>query len=294
MLTGLAPPPGLTPAERALFDRIDAPIVPLDRLLSMNAQQAQLNRLVSLGIAHICGITPSDALHVLGRQDQWNVEAARLGLGLAGRRKDGAGNAIAASVEVLADMIVDRLTRQSGEAILSACLPSGSRDAADPGASPAIAAALDRRQGVVRLALSLDRPLVGLGASAPVYYPAIADLLGAESIVPADADVANAIGAVVGQVRSSVTVMILPAEDGSFLVSGAGDVQRFGDQQSAFDAGRTRARSAAEDAARCNGADTLSVVIREDVDAPEVEGAPRLVEARITATASGRPRFAGS
>ena len=41
-------------------------------------------------------------------------------------------------------------------------------------------------------------PLVGLGASAPAYYPMVAALLGAESRIPAHADVANAVGAVVG------------------------------------------------------------------------------------------------
>src|SRR5882724_7292534 len=38
-----------------------------------------LRRLVGRGLATIAAFTPSDAMHVLGRQQGWNVEAARLG-----------------------------------------------------------------------------------------------------------------------------------------------------------------------------------------------------------------------
>ncbi len=38
-----------------------------------------LRRLVDRGLATLAGFTPSDAMHVLGRQQGWNVEAARLG-----------------------------------------------------------------------------------------------------------------------------------------------------------------------------------------------------------------------
>ena len=38
-----------------------------------------LRRLVDRGLATLSAFTPSDALHVLGRQHDWSVEAARLG-----------------------------------------------------------------------------------------------------------------------------------------------------------------------------------------------------------------------
>ena len=46
-----------------------------------------------------------------------------------------------------------------------------------------------------------------MGASAPAYYPLVAALLGAKSLVPADADVANAVGAVVGRVRRETSLI---------------------------------------------------------------------------------------
>ena len=50
--------------------------------------------------------------------------------------------------------------------------------------------------------------------------------------------------------------------------------------------------TAALHAARANGADEPVVTLTEDIDAPEVEGRRKLMEARFTATASGRPRIA--
>ncbi len=282
---------GLQSQELALYERIGAVPVALESLLTSTLQKATLDRLVARGLVHICGLTPSDAMHVLGRQDQWNATAARLGAELAARVKDGSGKPIAATAEALSEMIVARLTRQSAEVILSSCLAEDGA-AIDPAVSLAVDRALKREPGIVAFSLSLDRPLVGLGASAPVYYPAIAEMLGAESSIPAEAGVANAVGAIVGQVRASVTVFVTAPDEGIFIVNGAGPSSRFLDQDQAFASARERARMAALASARSNGADEPALVMREEIDAPETEGGRRLIEARFTAVASGRPRVA--
>jgi len=282
---------GLQPQETALYERIGAVPVALESLLTSTLQKATLDRLVARGLVHICGLTPSDAMHVLGRQDQWNATAARLGAELAARVKDGSGKPIAPSAEALSEMIVARLTRQSAEVILASCLAEDGA-AIDPAVSLAVDRALKREPGIVAFSLSLDRPLVGLGASAPVYYPAIAAMLGAESFIPAEAGVANAVGAIVGQVRASVTVFVTAPDEGIFIVNGAGPSSRFLDQEQAFASARERAQGAALASARSNGADEPALVMREEIDAPEIEGSRKLVEARFTAVASGRPRIA--
>ncbi|WP_313530157.1 hydantoinase/oxoprolinase family protein, partial [Shinella sp.] len=71
---------GLTAQEQALYEKIGATPLPLDGLLLSTPQKATLDRLVARGLVHICGITPSDAMHVLGGQGQWDAVAARLGL----------------------------------------------------------------------------------------------------------------------------------------------------------------------------------------------------------------------
>ncbi|UJW75508.1 hydantoinase/oxoprolinase family protein [Rhizobium sp. SL42] len=283
---------GLQPQEAALFARIGATPLPLDQLISYTQQKATLDRLVARGLVHVIGLTPSDAMHFLGRQGQWNRDAAELGLKLAVRQKNGAGQLIAASPEALAVRIVDRLTRQSAEVILASSFAEDGIPEVDPVRSVLIDRALNREPGIARFSLSLDRPLIGLGASAAVYYPAIAQLLSAECAVPPDADVANAVGAVVGQVRSTTTVFITSPEEGLFILSGAGDSLRFVNEEEAFLAARDRASAIALEHAEASGATDAILTWREEVDAPEIEGRRKLVEARIFATVSGRPRMA--
>eukprot|EP01035_Chromulina_nebulosa_P052297 gene52297-71311_t len=79
---------GLTAPEARLYETIGATPLALDRLLTSNAQNATLNRLVSRGLVHISGFTPSDAAHVLGKQANWDLITARLGADLFARKRD--------------------------------------------------------------------------------------------------------------------------------------------------------------------------------------------------------------
>ncbi|WP_147181481.1 MULTISPECIES: hydantoinase/oxoprolinase N-terminal domain-containing protein [Alphaproteobacteria] len=285
---------GLSSQEAALFARIGPEPVALDQLLTSTPQLAMIDRLVARGLVHICGLTPSDAMHVLDRQGQWNRHAAELGLRIAARRKDGAGQPIAASSADLAQRIVDRLTRQSAEIVLMASLAESDLADIDPARSLLIDRALRRQAGIVNFSLSLDRPLIGLGASASTYYPAIGAMLASSCEVPRDADVANAIGAVVGRIRATVTTFVTAPEEGLFMLSGAGESMRFVRVQEAFSAARARAMDAALAHARQNGATDAVAVLVEEVDAPESDGSRKLIEARFIATASGRPRLASA
>jgi N-methylhydantoinase A/oxoprolinase/acetone carboxylase beta subunit len=282
---------GLTPQDEALYQRIGEKPVALNDLLMTSMQKASLDRLVSRGLVHIAGVTPSDAMHVLGRQSQWSVEAARLALELGARTKDGTGKPIATSAEAYAEKIERRMTRQSAEVILAAALSEDNVEGVDPAHSVPVERALARKPGVVRFAMSLDRPLIGLGASAHVYYPAIAEMLDAESVIPSDAGVANAIGAVAGEISQTVMVTVTSPEDGVFVISGGGDTERRVGEAQTLEAARKRASDAAIAHAIANGADEPVVHLSEVIEAPEIEGNRKLVEARFTATATGRPKI---
>jgi N-methylhydantoinase A/oxoprolinase/acetone carboxylase beta subunit len=211
---------GLSAQEAALYERVTLEPQPLDAVLTTTSQRATLDRLVARGLVLIAGFTPSDAMHVLGRQDQWNADAAVLGAEIFARRKAGSGQAVAVSALELAGMVSARLTRQSAEVILTALLAEEGIGGIDVSKSAFVERALARTPGLVRFSLRPDRPLVALGASAPVHYPAIADMLDIESFVPVHAGVANAVGAVVGQVRETVTVFVTEPDEGRFAVNG--------------------------------------------------------------------------
>lgn len=282
----------LSGQERVLYDKLTPEPQPFDALLSSPAQRATLDRLAARGLALVSGFTPSDAMHVLGRQDQWNVEAARLGAELFARRRDGRGEPLAADAEEMAALVSARMTRQSAEVILKSLFAEQDMPEPGPSAAQVIDRALARTKGYVEFALRLDRPLVALGASAPVHYPSIAAMLAADCIVPVHAGVANALGAVVGRVRETAVVFVTEPEPGNFWVNGAGEHVNREDRGEAFRLAREIADAHALALALRSGADHATLIREEAIDMPLVDGREKLVEARFMTTATGRPRIA--
>ena len=156
---------GLQPNDAALYARLESVPKPLDDVIAASSQRQSLARLVARGLAQVVGFTPSDAAHVLGRQSNWNAEAARLGAELFRRQKNGRGQAIAASGEQLAERVLTTLTRLSAEAILETAFAEQGLDGAATVAQGIVQRALDGVQGIARVQVGLDRPVVGLGAS---------------------------------------------------------------------------------------------------------------------------------
>ncbi|MEZ5783055.1 MAG: hydantoinase/oxoprolinase family protein [Rhizobiaceae bacterium] len=282
---------GLTAAEQKLFALISRVPQAIDRLLASNAQLATLNRLVSRGLAHIVGFTPSDAAHVLGLQANWNAVAARLAAELFARRRDGRGQAVAPTPEAISARVLSALTRRSAEVILETAFAEDGLDGAATVAHSLIQRAMDAHQGIARLSLALDRPVIGLGASAPLHYAGLEPLVGNRCIVPTDTDVANALGAVVGQVRVSAEATVTQPEEGLFRLS-VTPATVFQDEAAALDAAETHVRQRAMALALEAGAEMPELTIERDVRTATIEGQRRFIEAHIVAVASGRPSIA--
>jgi N-methylhydantoinase A/oxoprolinase/acetone carboxylase beta subunit len=284
---------GLSGAEERLYAAISAVPQPLDRLLTSNAQLATLNRLVARGLVHVCGFTPSDAAHVLGRQANWDADAARMGAALFARRRDGRGNQIEADAEAISARVLRAVTRRSAEAILETAFAEDGLEGPETVAHALVQRAVDGSAGIARLSVSLDRPVIGLGASAPLHYTGLDALVGNDCMVPRDTDVANALGAVVGQVRVSFEVQVSQPVEGLFRVSSSQGVVDFRSEADALAEAERVARHAIVGKAREAGASDAEISIVRDFTTATVEGQRSFIEAIVTATASGRPRIAG-
>ncbi len=284
---------GLTAPEQKLYEAIGMTPLPLDTLLTSTAQTATLNRLVARGLVHICGFTPSDAAHTLGRQANWDATAARLGAMLFARRRDGRGQPIAETPEALCERVLSVVTRLSAEVILETAFAEDGLDGASTVAHALVQRAVDGREGIARFTVALDRPVIGLGASAPLHYAGLPALVGNICVVPTDTDVANALGAVVGQVRVSAEALVSQPREGVFRLS-AGDLMRdFTEEAAAIAAAETRVRELAGARALAAGTDVAEITLSNDIRTSTVEGQRMFIEARVVAVASGRPRIAG-
>ncbi|MEY4780312.1 MAG: hypothetical protein RLZZ607_1625, partial [Pseudomonadota bacterium] len=209
---------GLTAREATVLERVTKPM-PLSLALTSRLEVAAMERLVARGLVMISGVTPSDASHVLRRLDAWDGTASVKALKLLAKRRNGSGDRIALDGAVLAQAVIDQLTAQTVECLLEAAFDEdGGFDEQAEGLArhPLTTAGLNRHRGVVEVTLRLGVPVIGLGASAPSYYGAVGERLGCEMILPEHAGVANAIGAVVGQVSQRAQGLVSSPGEGRF------------------------------------------------------------------------------
>jgi N-methylhydantoinase A/oxoprolinase/acetone carboxylase beta subunit len=286
---------GLTPREATVLARVTQPM-PLAQAFASRLEVAAMERLVARGLVMISGVTPSDASHVLGRLDAWDAEAAEKAVRLLGRRRNGAGERFSMDGEGLAQAIIDQLTAQTVDCLLEAAFDEDDAFAGQD--TDALArhvltrAALTQHRGVIQLSAKLGVPVIGLGASAPSYYGAVGDVLGCEMILPEHAGVANAIGAVVGQISQRAQALLTSPGEGRFTAHLPDGLHFYNNSDAALVALEDALIAEASRRARAAGAEDLRVTTTRDIREAEVEGRPMFIEATITATASGRPRVA--
>ncbi len=291
------PPAGLSPREQTVAARLmDGPLRVADAVRT-RLEYPALMKLVSRGAVMISGVTPSDASHVLGRLDSWDGDAARKAITLFARRRNGRGDRIATAPEELAKRIIARLEAQTVDCLLEAAFSEDDRDwgheTPEKLARHALSVAgLDQHQSVVKLSLTLGVPVIGLGASAPSYYGPVGVRLGTRMILPEHAGVANAIGAVVGQVSMSATGTVTSPGPGTFAAHMPAGPQRFANRDAALAAMETALTEEASARALSAGVEEIRLTVVRDLSEIEIEGQPMFIEARIRVTAQGRPRIA--
>lgn len=287
---------GLSSRELVLLERIGDQAREFGQVIANRMEIAALERLVSLGLVMISAPTPSDASHVLGRLDVWDKSAAQKALTLFGRQRTGAGRRLCDDPLLMAQMVVDQLTEQTAEALL---ITAFAKDSFDFGQPPEVLArhvlarkGLDHHRGILALDLGLNLPVVGLGASASSYYGAVGKRLSCEMILPRHADVANALGAVVGQILMRKSGTVTARGEGRYRVHFQTGPQDFIDCEAALAALEDDLRDAALTQALAAGAEEVQITATRQVQMSRVEGREVFVEAEITAQANGRPRIA--
>jgi hypothetical protein len=193
-------------------------------------------------------------------------------------------------------MIVDRLTEQTVIALLeSAFAEEGVSVAGQPSELARhvlMQMALVGHRGLVAIQGGLAVDVIGLGASAQSYYPAVGARLNTRMILPAHADVANAIGAVVGQVTFRKSGTVSSPSEGKYRVHLDTGPEDFTDPETAMSRLEDTLRRETEAEARSAGAGDILVSCHRDIKRAQVEAREVFIEAVLTVEASGRPRVA--
>ncbi|MEM7520325.1 MAG: hydantoinase/oxoprolinase family protein [Pseudomonadota bacterium] len=285
---------GIGPRERTLLDRIGAEVHPLGNVLRARLEIGALRRLVERGLVQIAGVTPSDASHVLAKVMEWDAGAARKAMQLFGRKRTGAGTLLSTSEEDVAELVLTQLRAQTALALLETAFAEEHEPFDAPVETLARHELMQRgiagETSLIRLQTGLQVPVIGLGASAPTYYPDVGERLGCEMILPVHAGVANAIGAVVGRVTMRESGTITSPGEGFYRVHLPEGPKDFGDEYAALAHLEQVLRETANARAKTAGAEDIQVTVTKNVKKAQIENRDMFVEATLTVEAAGRPR----
>jgi hypothetical protein len=226
----------------------------------------------------------------------WNAQAANFALGHFARQRDGAGDRLANGAEEMARKIIDQLTKQTVDCLLASAFEEDCREFGHPVSDvvshPLTHAGLDQHTGIIQTRLSLGVPVIGLGASAPTYYEPVGERLGTKIVLPKYAGVANAIGAVVGQVSMHASGSISSNGPGAFIAHLIEGPKSYSESQLAMQAMEDNLKLIVVSKASEAGVEDPRVKIDTVEKTVEIEGSPMFVSAEMKVTATGRPRIA--
>ena len=290
--------PVLSERDDKVYRRIGEQFYPMSEVVKSRLDLQSVIKLVSMGVAQISAVTPSDASHVLGKSNAWDKEAAIKAIDLFARRRNGSGELLAGSTAQMAERIVCQLTDQTSSSILEMAFSEEKVDFGDKpdvlAKHPLIQFGLAGYSDLIKVNVGISKKIIGLGASAPTYYPVVGTELNCEVILPEYAGVANAIGAVVGKIVMRESGVISSPSEGKYLVHLDGKPVNFTSETEALKVLEEKLTEKSIQKAKEAGAENVSVNIDREIKTANIENRSVFVEASVLVEASGRPRISKS
>ena len=239
----------------------------------------KLQQLEDEGVVMRCGFTPTDAMHLRGDFDVFDVEASRLGAqcilkSYRGKQASEDENEIRKLVDEVYDLAEFRLFEQAlGVFSQDMFWPKGTTEL-DSQMHELAKIAWQRRHDneshAFGVRFSGDARFIGIGAPTHVFLEEAASALNVPYVIPEHAEVANAIGAAASRVVVETTVRVNPIRESSGVVSyyqvcGNEETLSFEEIERALEAARDLVRKQSFAEARRRGAvGELDCTIKEN------------------------------
>jgi len=286
----------LTHQQRSLINEVKNHPQSMQSVFAERHFSLAMKRLIEMGILTLAGFTPTDAAHVVGWQSDWSPEASTLGATLLSRYSEFNLGKCWPDAKSFSQSMLAQMSRQSALCLVTAII-NDANDVFGERLHPRNRRLLDNMFANddassswqwLSMTAKINVPVVGIGAPAQSFYPPIKEFMEAEVLVPEHAEVANAIGAVVGVVRQSVQITISPVSGNKRVVVHAPQEQReFDDLELAAQWASDLARDLATEKAIQAGGSNIEVNIERHDNAVEEGGQVTFFESVILATATG-------
>jgi N-methylhydantoinase A/oxoprolinase/acetone carboxylase beta subunit len=279
-------PSGLSLEDIELIKRIGDEPKLYEKIAARAADRSRLTRLIARGIVQTSGLTPSDAAHALGLQSQWSNEAARLACLMLGRsfgliswKSD--GHALESEIHEFARRVFDTMVAKSSYLIINQL--SGFDFTMD---NPLVQAVINGENQLNDLSIQFTSniPIVAVGGPAQVFYKEVGKRLNCDCLIPTNADVANAIGAAIGQIKIRTVIEITTTELGGYHLHHTGKPLFFSASNDALEQARTMASTYVTEKVKMMGGGSVEVDIQiERIDLPNMDSDRSLIAATVVA-----------
>ena len=289
--------PGLSDNDRAFLELLhEGPhsLMEANEKLGIHQFSFNVKRMEEMGLITRMGLTPTDLLHAEGSYVEYSAEASRIAVDQQARRLGVDSDEF---IRIAKNMVVEKLSK---ELLLKLMQEETGAETdgvvANDLLNKAITGAVGKDFGC---RISLNKPLIGIGAPIGAYFPAIAERFDTRLILPEHAEVGNAVGAITGSVVEKMDILIKPktgmgtAMDPPCTLFSTLEKREFDSISEAAAYAIETGRAHVDQMARVAGADSVEIKVenhdRKFGFGQEYDGEV-LLEKQIRITAVGKPR----
>jgi N-methylhydantoinase A/oxoprolinase/acetone carboxylase beta subunit len=262
----------------------------LDELLQATGAIAEeslhLQRLEENFVIQRCGLTFTDLLHINGRFEEWDTETARR---YAGFYSTLAQKSMPEMIDYILELGAKRLSME----LLKRCLDDEmNADAIEdcPICKILVHHFFNEQHPNYEVAINFRHPVIGVGAPIRFFLPQAVAPFKTKAILPENADVANAIGAITSHVLIQKHLWIAPGQEGDFIVEGVSGARHFQNIDDAEKFARKELTDAVLNMAKEAGTSCRNIAFEVINSRPlAASGEPVFLKRTISASLQGRP-----
>ena len=204
------------------------------KIIGRDMYNVNVARLIREGVVQLCGLTPTDIMHIRGDFCEYSTKASLLCAEIVAYNLD-------LSVDELCELVYREVKRKIYRNVVKVLLENkyplymkndvseDTEQLIDKGFDDACN---DEKDSLLLTAFQTDFVLIGIGAPIKVFLDDVAGMLGTKALIPSHYAVANALGAVAGNISARHSVEIRP----NYNAIGIASYTVFGnDEQKTFD-----------------------------------------------------------
>ncbi len=257
-------------------------------ILNASPLDFDILRMERYGLIQRIGFTPTDVLHVEGSYVEYDAKASELGIDYMCVNMN-------TDRKTLIGMIKELIYRKITYETLTRLVFEESHDLHRPMCSELIEKAVTGVPGVdYDCIISLNKPIIGIGAPVRAWLPEVARRLHTSLIVPENSMIGNAIGAISGCISESISILIEPKgicsdHSGPCMVFSKMGRMGFDSINNGIEYAKAEGAKYVDDLARSAGAclTDLTYDVKERVY--DLDEGKAILDIQVLVTATGKP-----